>query len=140
LGEYIHVLPFSLDSAELTDIFFRYGNATPSTVGGRLLIYTLGFITIIAFIALNANASFILATIVDDSLIRLGLRRLTKGFGAVLLWLLLTILWMLVVAFSFRALSYWRIGVRLSLSDAYWFSYITATTVGLGDLFIEHSE
>ena len=117
-----------------------YGNTAPSTDGGRFLILTCGFITIIGFIGLNNSASGILMTIVDDFLLRLRLHKLTKGIGAVLLWLCLLIIWMLVLAAVIVAYYKNRIGSYLSLWDAYWFSYITTTTVGLGDIYIPHEE
>jgi hypothetical protein len=73
-----------------------YGNAVPSTEGGRILVFTCGFLTIIGFLALNQTASNVLLTIVDDFLVRMKMNKLTTGFWAVLFWLCLFLLWMLV--------------------------------------------
>mmetsp|Transcript_19315 Transcript_19315/g.32079 ORF Transcript_19315/g.32079 Transcript_19315/m.32079 type:complete len:174 (-) Transcript_19315:113-634(-) len=105
-----------------------------------MLIFVCGFITIIGFIGLNNTASNVLVIIVDDLLIRSRLPKFTKGLRAVTLWLCLLILWMLVLAIVFKAFIEGRSGIYVPLSDAYWFSYITTTTVGLGDLFIRHEE
>lgn len=101
---------------------------------------TCGFVTIIGFLALNSTASNILLAIIDDILIRLRLRQLTKGLKAVIFWLCLLILWMLVLALIVKSWIQRRQGANMPLSDAYWFSYITTTTVGFGDLHIPHEE
>ena len=40
---------------------------------------------------------------------------------------------MLVVAQNSRAWTYRRLGEEMPFNDAYWFAYISTTTVGLGD-------
>eukprot|EP00978_Attheya_sp_CCMP212_P023061 scaffold69809_cov42-Attheya_sp.AAC.2 len=47
-----------------------YGNATPVTAGGRAMVYTLGFVSIILFTAIIGRAGYAVLQIVDD-----GLRR-----------------------------------------------------------------
>lgn len=47
---------------------------------------------------------------------------------------------MLVLALGFQRYQRRHIGSALPLNDAYWFSYITTTTVGFGDIHISHSE
>lgn len=104
------------------------------------MVFTCGFITIIGFLALNSTASNILMAIVDDLLIRVRLRRLTNGLAAVVFWLCLMILWMLVLATFFKSWMSRRSGGEMTLADAYWFSYVTTTTVGFGDIYIPHEE
>ena len=58
----------------------------------------------------------------------------------VMFWLCMTILWMLVLALAMQRYRRNRVGDDFSLSDAYWFSYITTTTVGFGDIHISHEE
>lgn len=96
--------------------------------------------TIIGFLALNGTASNILMTIIDDLLIRLRLRKLTRGIPAVILWLCLLILWMLILALCAVLFFKNRVGEDQPLANAYWFSYVTITTVGFGDIYLPHSE
>jgi Ion channel len=117
-----------------------YGNAIPATVSARLLVYTCGFITVIGFIALNNTAGGFVVTVVDDLLLRLRLQRLTKGIFSVLLWLCLLILTMLALAGATKSWVQKRMNATVSLSDAYWYSFITSTTIGLGDINVPHSE
>lgn len=117
-----------------------YGSAVPDTEGGRALVYTCGFITIIGFIGLNSTASTFVLTIVDDVLLRLNLGRLTRGIPSVLLWLGLYVLAVLGLA---AATIHWakeRINYSMPLGDAFWFSYVTTTTIGFGDTSIPPEE
>jgi Ion channel len=117
-----------------------YGDETSlSSDGGRYLVYTFGFISIMACLALNGAAGFILMTIIDDFLHRIRMSRFTKGPLAVLFWLCLFVSWSLVVALS--AWGFMKNQTEFTgftLSDSYWFAYITLTTVGLGDYYIPH--
>lgn len=117
-----------------------YGNTAPSTDEGKLLVYTCGFVTIIGFLALNNTAANVWKTLIEDIFIRLKLKRLVKGPLSVLFWLCTTILWMLVLALAMQKYRRNRVGDDFALSDAYWFSYITTTTVGFGDIHISHEE
>ena len=110
-----------------------YGrNTSPVTAAGRLLVFTFGGLTIILFLALNATAGNVVEVVVDDFLIRKGLRRLTRGFPAVLVWLVLTISWTTFVAVVSLTWTEDRLGgpqEEFTVQDALWFSYITITTV-----------
>ncbi|CAB9521500.1 expressed unknown protein [Seminavis robusta] len=117
-----------------------YGNTAPTTDEGRLLVYTCGFVTIIGFLALNNSASNVWKILVDDLFLRLKLKRLVKGPLSVLFWLCTTILWMLVLALAMQKYRRNRLAEDFSLKDAFWFSYITTTTVGFGDIHISHEE
>ena len=96
--------------------------------------------TIIGFLALNNTAAKVWKALFEDVFLRLKLKRLVHGPLAVLFWLSMTILWMLVLALAMQKYKTNRIGEGFSLSDAYWFSYITITTVGFGDIHISHEE
>ncbi len=123
-----------------------YGNTAPVTVEGRLLVYFMGFLSILLFSAAMGNAGSVLLTIVDDFFERVGLKRLTKGIAAVVFWLATLLLWLLVIAGIYWLWAekhygiYWKEdpSVRFKLSDAYWFAYISVTTVGFGDYFLPH--
>jgi len=133
-----------------------YGNTAPSTRGGRLLVYTLGFVSIIAFAAILGSAGYVMLTICDDFFLRVRLKRLADGFLSALFWLSAMLLWFCFVAFIFRVGYERRFPVKegitvqldgasilyqappFSFSDGFWFSFITGTTVGLGDTHIDH--
>lgn len=115
-----------------------YGNVAPVTKGGRAVVYTLGIISILIFTALIGQAGYICLVVVDDFLIRCRLKRLTQGILAAMLWLALFIVWMLViagVAFGWSKSRQGEFGLA-DFADAFWFAYISVTTVGLGDLHI----
>ena len=116
-----------------------YGNVTPSTEGGRALVYTVGFISIIIFAGILSTAGYVITTIVDDMVSR---ARFTK-------WLKIPLVQMLIwgtLFYSFLGLIaqtaiWWkreRVDIDLSFKDAYWFSFVSATTLGFGDFFLEH--
>lgn len=69
------------------------------------------------------------------------LKRLSKGIVACLFWFTALCLWLLVIAGV--AISYIKQrtgGSRsVTLSDAFWFSYISVSTVGLGDFHVDHT-
>eukprot|EP00521_Asterionellopsis_glacialis_P007400 CAMPEP_0195290162 /NCGR_PEP_ID=MMETSP0707-20130614/6136_1 /TAXON_ID=33640 /ORGANISM="Asterionellopsis glacialis, Strain CCMP134" /LENGTH=476 /DNA_ID=CAMNT_0040350251 /DNA_START=18 /DNA_END=1448 /DNA_ORIENTATION=- len=134
-----------------------YGNTAPSTRGGRLLVYTLGFLSIIAFAAILGSAGHIMLTICDDFFLRVRLKRLVDGFLSALFWLSAMLLWFFIVAAIYKVIYEERYPVKegitlqfndgqsypyksppISFSDGFWFSFITGTTVGLGDLYIAH--
>lgn len=45
-----------------------YGNVTPVTDGGRALVYTVGFISMILFACILAKAGDVITTIVEDAM------------------------------------------------------------------------
>ena len=117
-----------------------YGNAAPATDSGKLLVYIFGFISIIAFAALLTTAGYIICTIFDDFFLARHMKYMTQGCFAILFWLAALLAWMLILAYY----AYWftttRLGDETSLKASFWFSYITLTTVGLGDTYIAHEE
>lgn len=119
-----------------------YGNTAPTTTGGRALIFVMGFLNILAFTTVMGHAGYILLTIIDDFFNRVGLKRFTKGIAAVLFWLAILFLWLLVIAgisYSYWHSRYARFGRDdMTLTDSYWFAFISVTTVGFGDMYIPH--
>lgn len=117
-----------------------YGNAAPATDSGKLMVYIFGFISIIAFAALLTTAGYIICTIIDDFFLARRMKYMTQGILAILFWLAALLGWMLILAYY----AYWftttRLGEPTSLKESFWFSYITLTTVGLGDTYIAHEE
>jgi len=122
-----------------------YGNTAPVTDGGRALVFTLGFVSIIAFTALIGQAGYVILTIVDHAFQqRRWSKPLSRGLPAVLFWLAALVLWMVFFAQMARVYDARRRGYDdLSLyafKDAIWFAYITMTTVGFGDIHLSHEE
>ena len=116
-----------------------YGNASPESFWGRLLVFTMGFISMILFGLASTRAAYVITSILDDLLVKLKLRVLTRPWIQLFLWGLLYYVWMLLIASVY---SWWRVerlgeDDRVPLSTAYWFSYISTTTVGFGDYYLE---
>jgi len=113
-----------------------YGHTSPSTFGGRLLVYIMGFLSILVFTALIGQAGYICVTVFDDAFLRLKLKKLVRGPLSIFFWLCTLLLWMLVVAGIFIWWAKKRANFKVPLHDSYWFTFISTTTVGLGDMYI----
>lgn len=120
-----------------------YGNTVPATRGGRALIYTLGFMSVLIFTALIGKAGYICLTIADDFFLRFRrLKPLSKGVMACVFWFAILCLWLLVLSGVGLAFARNRSPETLdqpSLNNAFWFSFISISTIGFGDLHIPHS-
>jgi hypothetical protein len=115
-----------------------YGNVVPATASGKALVFTAGFLSIIAFTALIAQAGYIINTIVDDFFIKKRMVYLTQGYMSILFWLMLFVCWVFI--FAAMATEQWLdnrfANEQPRYLDKVWFSYVTLTTVGFGDIFI----
>lgn len=78
--------------------------------------------------------------IFDDFAKRHNLNYLTKGAGATIFWGV--VLWLWILCFATLALVFDKDDVPgdISLSDSLWFSYITMTTIGLGDIALAQDD
>ena len=116
-----------------------YGNTAPATTGGRAMIFTLGFLSILVFAVVLGHAGTIITCIFDDWVERVKCMAIMKRPGlATVFWGCFYYGWMAVLAWK---TVYWkeeRLGDDFEYRDAYWFSFITTTTVGLGDFYLEH--
>ena len=116
-----------------------YGNTSPVTNAGRLMVYVFGFLSIILFSGVIGHAGYIILTIVDDFFFCVGLRKFTEGVKSVLFWFVMMVLWLFVSAWLY--IGYVTIGEGGSfsfLTDACWFAFISVTTVGFGDFHVPH--
>eukprot|EP00814_Leptocylindrus_danicus_P013806 CAMPEP_0116047484 /NCGR_PEP_ID=MMETSP0321-20121206/28925_1 /TAXON_ID=163516 /ORGANISM="Leptocylindrus danicus var. danicus, Strain B650" /LENGTH=384 /DNA_ID=CAMNT_0003529385 /DNA_START=302 /DNA_END=1456 /DNA_ORIENTATION=- len=117
-----------------------YGTAVPSTLRGRYLCYSFGFICILMFTVLISAAGDVLMEIFDDYALRR--RRLSffvkNKVGATLTWLVIFVGYMFLLAGVIQGYNDDRRGEKTPIEDAIWFSYITLTTVGFGDVTISN--
>lgn len=118
-----------------------YGNQAPISPGGRALVACFGFVTILAFGAVSAVAAQIVIVVFDDLVARWNLRILSRPSVGVVLWATVTMAWTAYAADRFY--NWWN--ERLPEEDlpyadrwdSVWFAYITTSTVGLGDYFLQ---
>jgi len=102
------------------------------------MVFTLGFLSILAFAGILATSGSIASRCFDDLAMRLHLSILTRPWAACVIWGGMYYLWMVVIA----ALgAYWKVNKlgdeQFDMRDGYWWAYISSTTVGLGDIFFE---
>ena len=71
-----------------------YGNQSTTSVGGRALVYVLGFISILLFGGILANTGNILSHLVGDFFARLKLRFFTYNSVMTIIWGILWLGWM----------------------------------------------
>lgn len=116
-----------------------YGNTAPQTAGGHAMVFTFGFLCILFFGVVLAQSGTIMTAIFDDWVERVHLSWLRIPSLACIFWGVLYYSWMLIIAAYTQAWKQFRLEEEFQFSDAYWFSFISTTTVGLGDYFLEHS-
>jgi hypothetical protein len=75
-----------------------YGNQAPETMGGRALIYSLGFLSILAFAGILASAGNIVSVIFDDAVDRIKLHSLTTPWVTCIVWGAVYYSWMGLIA------------------------------------------
>jgi hypothetical protein len=75
-----------------------YGNQAIQTPDGRIMVYVLGFLCILAFGGILVTAGYVTSAIFDDALLRFNLRTLTIPWVACLIWGGLYYSWMCIIA------------------------------------------
>ena len=117
-----------------------YGNQAPQTVQGRTLVYTLGFVSIVAFGAILGTAGLIASAIMDDFLTRfkiaIGVPPTNNSSPYILwvtcfLWGIFYYSWMLIVAAAIMQWKHDRLPAEddqneFNFGDGYWFAYISS--------------
>ena len=120
--------------------FYRFetGNFTPNTTAGRLLVWCLGWLSIIAFGGIMIIAGYTYTTIADDLFTRFNVKWLQRPAYSAPLWALFSMTWIILIAYKARY--FWDSRTpdfEYTTGDSYWFSYITVLTVGLGDFVLQ---
>jgi hypothetical protein len=108
------------------------------TSEGRALVASLGFLSILAFAGILVNAGSIVAVIYEDLLARCCLKSLTHPLVGCVLWAGISAAWTFYLAD--RTLVWWNnrlIDFEVDPWDSVWFAFISTTTIGLGDFFLQ---
>ena len=111
-----------------------YGNQSPTTRGGRLLIYLVGFVTILAFAGTLATAGYIVSELLEDAVGRFlhpkFLSKLSKKWISCLFWGCAYYVWMFAIGIATVRWKKNRLeDDEFNFSEGYWFAYISTTTV-----------
>jgi len=114
-----------------------YGNQSPITAAGRAMVGTLGFASILAFGGILANAGSIVAVLWDDFIERSGCKSLQHPVVGCAVWGCTFVIWMFFLANS--TLRWWqdRLVDGPGTWEGVWYAYISITTIGLGDFFLQ---
>jgi Ion channel len=108
-----------------------YGNMPPETHTGRGIVYSFGFLGILLFGGILANAGRVISTIADDAFRRRQWTHIIRSpWSSSVVWALSYYAWMLVIANSITSWKQSRLGVswnEFSYADGYWFSYISTS-------------
>lgn len=103
-----------------------------------MLVFTFGFLCILLFGIVLAEAGSIITTVFQDGVKRHSrLKWLSRTWAAMLFWGLIFYAWLCTIAAITMAWKKRRVGKEIDFKDAYWFSFISITTVGFGDFYLE---
>ena len=101
------------------------------------MVFTVGCLNILLFGAVEFAAGYVLSSLANDVAARNGIPLGSKPCIACVFWAILLYLWMLLIAYAYQQWKNNRLDQETDLNVAYWFSYISTTTIGLGDLYLD---
>ncbi len=125
-----------------------YGNVSPATSDGRLLVASIGWLTVIVWAILLYIAGKVLGIIIEDLFRRCNCRKLTGNLASVIVWGTVSFLWIIFIGEQYmlwynrtehpEQFRFSLFGIKkledvddqMTLGEAYWFSYISLLTVG----------
>ncbi|KAG7338840.1 ion channel [Nitzschia inconspicua] len=118
-----------------------YGNQAPVTDTGRLIVVSAGLLCLILFGVILGLCGYVILAIFDDAVSRLncGIVKTCLGnpiFG-LLLWGTIWIIFAFSMAQDFQY--WWEVRlpeVNYTRLDFLWFSFISFSTIGLGDYYL----
>jgi Ion channel len=107
-----------------------YGNNSPESPGGRIMVYTLGFVALILFGGVSARAAVVITSLSDDLLIRSKLRRWVSPVGDAVMWGVAYFLYLVPLGAYYIGWQSKRLGPLgvQGLNEGFWFSHVSITT------------
>jgi len=99
------------------------------------MTYTLGFFSMLLFGGVLATAGGITTHLLNDTVHRF--KRVIARPVKVLIWGILWSLWMVLIAWQARSYQATRLDSEMASNDAYWFAFISTTTIGFGDYYLQ---
>jgi Ion channel len=100
------------------------------------MVFSLGFICIILFATILATTGTIVSHFVYDIAGRLRFKILLKKEVMTVIWGLFWCSWQIFMTAMFMEWTNRRLFTSIRWQDAYWFAYISTTTIGLGDYYL----
>lgn len=99
-----------------------YGNTAPTTEGGRAMIFTLGFFSILLFAGILANAGSVVTAIIDDGIDRANLSYFNRPWASAIFWGSMYYVWMVLIASYYQFWQEDRLEETIDYADSYWFA------------------
>ena len=115
-----------------------YGNQPIYSPSSRVLVFTLGFVSILLFGQILAVAGHVVSAYADDFWRRLGYPFGARPSVACVIFGGLYYCWMVLIAIVTVDWKRDRLGYdSFDMIHGYWFAFISSTTIGFGDITLE---